>query len=105
MVGSARIAVYVDSDLKPLIPGFLENRRSDALLMSEAVVKGDFEAVRILGHSMKGVGGGYGFDEITRLGLMLEQAAKAQDSLQIKGAINLLSEYLDQVDVYYRDSV
>jgi HPt (histidine-containing phosphotransfer) domain-containing protein len=97
-----KIIVRVDPDIADLIPGFLENRRKDIKTIAEAVTQGDFETIQILGHSMKGAGGSYGFDAITDIGKSLEQAAMAKDSGGIKQMVQELSAYLDQVEVVYK---
>jgi HPt (histidine-containing phosphotransfer) domain-containing protein len=96
-----KIIVHVDPDIADLIPGFLENRHKDIKTMGEAVTQGDFETIQILGHSMKGAGGSYGFDAITDIGKSLEQAAMAKDSGWIKKSVQDLSAYLDCVEVVY----
>ena len=96
-----KILVRADPDLADLIPGFLENRRKDVTAMLAALETGDFETVRILGHSMKGAGGGYGFDAITEIGSALEQAAKRADAEASRKWAGELSRYLDQVEVIY----
>ena len=96
-----KIIVHVDPDIADLIPGFLENRHKDIKTMGEAVTQGDFEAIQVLGHSMKGAGGSYGFDAITDIGKALEQAAIAKDSGGIKKSVQELSAYLDCVEVVY----
>jgi HPt (histidine-containing phosphotransfer) domain-containing protein len=96
-----KIIVHVDPDIADLIPGFLENRRKDIKTMGEAVTQGDFETIRILGHSMKGAGGSYGFDAITDIGKSLEQAAMAKDSGGIKQTVQELAAYLNRVEVVY----
>ena len=53
--------------------------------------------IRIIGHSMKGAGGGYGFDEITTLGAQIEDAALAHDVSQIEKSTDLLEDYLGRV--------
>jgi hypothetical protein len=50
---------------------------------------------------MKGVGGGYGFDAITGIGMSLEQAAKEKDSGEIRKQTEALSNYLERVEVRY----
>src|SRR4030042_2427900 len=92
-----KIIVHVDPDIADLIPGFLENRRKDIKTIAEALTQGDFETIQILGHSMKGAGGSYGFDAITDIGKSLEQAAMAKDSGGIKQMVQELSAYLDRV--------
>ncbi len=71
--------VAVDPDLQDLVPGFLENRRKDAAALDRAAQAKDLSTVRLLGHRMKGDGGGYGFHEISKIGDALEQAAIRED--------------------------
>lgn len=97
----ARITVPVDKDLEDLIPGFLENRRKDVGTLRAAVSRGDYETVRILGHTMRGDGGGYGFDAISDIGGALEAAAKVKSLDEIHRWIGELAGYLDRVDVVY----
>ena len=96
-----RIIVHVDPEIADLIPGFLENRRKDTETMGTALKQGDFETIRILGHSMKGAGGSYGFDAVTDIGKSLEQAAKDKDVEGIQRSVGELAIYLDQVEVVY----
>ena len=98
-----KIIVYIDEDLADLIPGFLENRRSDVEKMNEALAGQDYETIRSLGHSMKGAGGGYGFDAITEIGRSLEEAAEAQNTGTIRTAIGDLIYYLDNVEIIYKE--
>jgi len=96
-----KITVRIDPDLADLIPGFLEGRRRDVTAILEALEKNDSETIRILGHDMKGAGGGYGFDAITDLGRSIEEAAKNGDGEEIKRKTAELSVYLDSLDVIY----
>jgi len=96
-----KIIVHVDPEIADLIPGFLENRRKDIKAMDEALRQGDFEAIQVLGHSMKGAGGSYGFDAVTDIGKSLEQAAKDKDAEGIQRSVQELSAYLDRVEVVY----
>jgi hypothetical protein len=91
----------VDAELKDLIPGFLGNRRNDVVRLRDALTKGDFETIRLLGHTLKGGGGGYGLDTITRIGQAIESAAEGKDPVEIKRQIHELSDYLEQVVVVY----
>ena len=70
------IHVIVERDLQDLIPNFIQRRHDDLEKLREALATGDFETVRVIGHSMKGTGGGYGFDEISEFGAAIEKAAK-----------------------------
>lgn len=101
MGNGERIIITVDADLKELVPGFLQTRHEDVTTLAAALEKGDWSAIYILGHSMKGSGGGYGFEEITRIGIVIETAAKAKDAAAIKAAANRLADYLGRIEVGY----
>lgn len=96
---AGKTIVRVDPEIAELIPGFLQNRRKDIAAMLDAVQRSDFETVRVLGHSMKGAGGGYGFDAITEIGAALEEAAKQRNAAEVRDRVNELSRYLDRVEV------
>lgn len=96
-----RITVRIDRDLEDLIPGYLENRRKDMESIRQALKKEDLEAIRVIGHTMKGSGGGYGFDRITDIGRTLEEAAVSGSKEKILQKADELSKYLDNIDIVY----
>ncbi len=98
---SGRIIIHVDPELEELIPGYLENRRKNIVSIREALERDDYDIIESLGHSMRGSGGGYGFDDITDLGKSLEQAARDRDSHEISKNVTKLQDYLDRVGVLY----
>lgn len=95
---SEKIIVHIDPDLEALIPGFLENRRRDVERLRELVAAGDYAAVRLIGHSMKGAGGGYGFDPITDYGARIEAAAERADGAAVRCAADALADYVARVE-------
>lgn len=98
---SKKIQVAIDQDLSDLIPGFLDNRRQDLGQIREALGTGNFDDIRRIGHSMKGSGGGYGFEQISQLGQRIENAALDRDTGGIEQAANDLAFFLEQVEVVY----
>jgi HPt (histidine-containing phosphotransfer) domain-containing protein len=98
---SEKIIVHVDPDLADLIPGYLANREMDIAAIYEAVEKNDLDTVRILGHSMKGSGGGYGFQTITDIGILLEKAAQEGQNDGVRVQIERLEDYLRQIEIVY----
>jgi HPt (histidine-containing phosphotransfer) domain-containing protein len=94
-----RIEVRIDPDLEDLVPGFLENRRKDVDRLTELMKVPDFAEIRMIGHSMKGAGGGYGFDAITEIGSVIEEAALAEDGAAIQAGAEQLADYLARVVV------
>lgn len=96
-----KLIVHVDPDLEEIIPEFLENLAEDLQLILEALDKGDYQTARRLGHSMKGSGGGYGFDAITEMGFVIEKAAGAEDVEAVRGEVTKIKDYLQKVEVIF----
>ena len=95
----SEIVVRVDPDFADMIPRFLENRSSDLARLREALARGDAEAMRATGHTLHGVGGGYGFPAISDLGERIEEAAAAGRIDRARHAIDELADYLARVRV------
>jgi PAS domain S-box-containing protein len=96
---SEAIVVATHPLLADLVPAFLDNRRKDVVTLRAALDGGDFETVGRLGHSMRGSGGGYGFQAITDIGMALEEAAESSDGEASRRWVGALSDYLDRVEV------
>jgi HPt (histidine-containing phosphotransfer) domain-containing protein len=99
----SNILVHIDADLEDMIPGYLANRQKDVDLIRRALIASDYETIRIAGHSMKGSGGGYGFDVITVYGHSLENAALTKDAEEICKIVDRLKRFLDDVEVIYEE--
>jgi len=100
-MSSEKITVTVDNDLEDLIPGFMQRRRGDVESLKVSLSAGELDKIRITGHSMKGTGGGYGFDELSQIGAELEKAALAGDAEEISALIDRLERYLDNVAIRF----
>ena len=77
------------------------DRQEDIAAIKNALTAGDFESIRVLGHSMKGSGGGYGFDRITEIGRAIEESAQNKDPAAILAHIDELADYLSRVEIVY----
>ena len=93
--------VEIDSELEPIVPEFLENRKKDCLTILNLLDTDSFSEIRTLGHRMKGAGGSYGFDEISEIGEAIEDAALNGDKGIIRNCIARLSVYLEHVVAVY----
>ena len=96
------ITVYIDPGLEEIVPGFLENRRHDVPTLETALQENNLAEIRIIGHRMKGDGGGYGFDAISIMGAALEHAAAREDRDAIRRHTAELADFLARVTVVYR---
>jgi len=92
---------HVNEELAPLLPRFLQRKRDDILAIRDRLEQEDYETVRVLGHNIKGEGGGYGLDALTKIGSSIEEAARVKDSKQLQALVEALATYLNEVEVVY----
>ncbi len=97
-----KIIVEIDPDLEELIPGYLQNRINDVQDVQTLLNNADFESIQRMGHTMKGSGGGYGFDFISAIGLALEDGAMEKDANKIQNSLKGLCDFLERVEVIYK---
>lgn len=93
--------VIIDRDLEDLIPGFLAKRQEDIAAILTAIQANDYETIRIVGHTLKGIGGGYGFDKLTEIGAALELAGKQQKAVKAWELAGAMKDYLEDVEIEY----
>lgn len=94
--------VYIDSDLEALIPQYLTNREEEVEKLKALLEAENFEEIRFIGHSLKGSGGGYGFDYLTELGAELERKAELAEKEELKSTIENLEDYLKNLEIIYQ---
>ena len=96
-----KIRVEVSKDLEVLIPRYLDRRHKEVETFRTQLAAGEFEALRIGGHSLKGSGGGYGFPLLTTIGATIEIAAKAKEAAKIEAALTEYADYIQRVEVVF----
>jgi HPt (histidine-containing phosphotransfer) domain-containing protein len=94
----------VPSDLRELIPVFLENSQKAFQSLIQAIAAADFEMVRLIGHRMKGSGNSYGFAPISAIGMEIEETAKRNDKTELIRLAAKYRHYLANVKIRYQDS-
>ena len=92
-----QILVQVDAELEELIPNYFSNLRKDIKSMRVAIASGDLKTPQLLGHNMKGSGGSYGFEFISKVGALIEK-----NSLNKKTEVteSIIEKQLSQVEDY-----
>lgn len=103
MVGE-KIVIKVDSELKDIVPGFIEKRKKEISSMWDSLNKKDFNTLQTLGHRLKGNAGGYGFDHLGSLGATIEISAKAKDAARIEPVLKELEDYLSRLEVVFEEA-
>ena len=96
-----RVVVTVPNELASLMPRFLANRQKEIAKMQAFLAQADFDSLKLAGHTLKGVGGGYGFPALSELGARFEVYADARDLKAIALALDEYSLYMAQVDVRF----
>jgi PAS domain-containing protein len=76
----------------------LENCRGNVVAIGQALAGRDFDAISLLGHNMRGSGGAFGFQSITDIGAVIEQAADRADAGAVLQASEDLSDYLSSIE-------
>ena len=89
------IIVTCSKELEAIVPRFLERRREEIASLRRGLSAGDYGALRIIGHGLKGSGGGYGFTALSDIGARIEKAALAADATALE---TLLAEHADYVE-------
>jgi HPt (histidine-containing phosphotransfer) domain-containing protein len=96
--------VRVDSELREIVPPYLENRKRDAITLADALGKGDFQTIELIGHRIRGSAGGYGFGELGEIGSRMEEAARSKDLPGLRAEVERLASYLACLVVVYDGS-
>ena len=95
-----KILVRVDPDLMDIIPEFLEDSWKEVEELTRALQTKDYETIKFLGHSIKGVGD-FGFEYIQSIGASLELAAAGMQIGEAERLVEELSTYLAKVEVVF----
>ena len=81
----------VPQELKDLVPGYLERRQRDIFDLRGMLTAHDYEAMKGMGHRLKGSGLSYGFPTISDMGAEIEAGAKTKDPKRIRIAVEDLA--------------
>jgi len=93
------IIVEVEPELYELTVNFAAHKLEDVKTILSATERGDFDALRALGHTLKGEGVGFGMDRISEIGAALEQAGKAKDAAAAQKLAHSMKDYLERAKV------
>lgn len=91
---SMRRPLEVSSEVRSLLPSFFSARQADYSRMVSALANQEFDEIDQLGHRLKGSGGSFGFPELSTIGGLLEDAARAGDAEGCAEALDALGATL-----------
>ncbi len=88
-----------DPSFKDLVVEFVDGLSERLQAMEKAIGDGDFEALRVAAHQLKGTGGGYGYPVITEQAAELEKRAEQQVLSDCEAGLASLAELCERVVV------
>jgi HPt (histidine-containing phosphotransfer) domain-containing protein len=91
--------VAVDEDVVDLAKRFLNRQRRAVKGLWVAMQQSDFDRIRRAGHDLKGSGGAYGLEGLSRIGSELEAAAGARNGSLIEPLLVRLKEQLACIEL------
>jgi signal transduction histidine kinase/AmiR/NasT family two-component response regulator len=89
-----RAPLQIDARIADLVPRFVAMCRQECAALRRASAEGGWVAAAAIGHTLHGAGGGYGFDEVTRIGQAIEAAAQARDAAGVSALATRLEDFL-----------
>jgi len=87
----------IPEELKDIIPAYLERRKEDSAQLNDLMAKKDFAGIMRIAHKLKGNGASFGFDHITELGDRMNDAAKSENSEEVKKVIQEFENEIQQI--------
>ena len=95
------IVVKLDPAVRELVPKFIQVSRERTEAVRRHLGAGALEQAADLAHTLKGGGGAYGFDEVSRLAAELEHAARAGNVKQSECLTESMAQYLCRIQPDY----
>lgn len=93
--------VRPDPDLADLIPAFTENRHKELAEFEQCLARHDYDTIRRMAHTWKGICSPYGFVYLEGISRSLEQAALAGDEPKMADLMGQIKDYLSKVKIEY----
>jgi HPt (histidine-containing phosphotransfer) domain-containing protein len=78
--------------LRGLVPNYLNTCTTQIATLRTLVASGDFDAIRVVGHNLKGSGTSFGLPRVTEIGAKLEAGAAAAKGDEFPELIEQLAE-------------
>ena len=97
IVKPGKILMYADKKTEDLMVNYIERIERDVTCLKCALNNHHFEAIRLLGHTMKCSGGCYGFAVISEIGEALEKASRSRDFELANELLDTLLSYIDDI--------
>jgi len=95
--------LFNDPEFRELIKSYLDYLVESAKKLKSSL--SDMDKMRKFGHDLKGTGSGYGYDEFTRLGEILEKAAINNKPTEVKKIFTKFEKLLTEEQARFKVSL
>ncbi len=79
----------------------MQNRKNDMVEVQDAIGRHDFDFVRRLAHTLKGICRPYGFLHLETLSRSLEDAALKDSDSEVRQIVDQMKQYINNVRIVY----
>lgn len=79
----------------------MQNRRNELVEIESALARGDFDFIRRLAHTWKGICRPYGFVHLETLSKSLEEAGERESRSDVADITSEMRSYLENVRIVY----
>ncbi|MGE5084681.1 MAG: Hpt domain-containing protein [Bacillota bacterium] len=97
----SKTRVEIDSDLKDLIPQFIENRKKDIDSLQSLVATHDLTAIAALAHKIKGAAAGYGFSDLSSIAAEIEKEAKNNNDASLQKLAQNMRTHFENIEIHF----
>ena len=97
----SKTRVEIDSDLKDLIPQFIENRKKDIDSLQSLVANHDLTSIAALAHKIKGAAAGYGFADLSAIAAEIEKEAKNNNEAPLQKLAQNMRTHFDSIEIHF----
>lgn len=98
---NTQYVVKVEKDLEDLVPNFVANRKKDVKLLGDWIESQNFEEIRRMGHTLKGVCASYGFPQLGEFGKELEVHAKSENLGEISKIHQKMADFMNHYQIQF----
>lgn len=95
--------IYINPDIKDLIPKFLSIKQSEISSLEIAIEKKDIKAIAQLAHKIRGSAGSYGFRELGALAAQLESLAQTEVKDEMKTIVSKMKDIIYNSEIIYEE--
>ncbi len=75
---------------------YLERRKADFESCQKAIIENNFEVLKRVGHQIKGNASTFGYDDLSKIAIELEQCAEHQEIDKLKSIMEQFANFLSR---------